>query len=226
MEKIFEAIKTFVHELANIHDKKFYSLVLYNRLLSQTLVNHTKAIEKHKEAFRAYCIKNGDSILEKNLTNLTNDKIIYSDKVFLNIKEIFDNSDDNTKNVIWNHLIYIYALIEPDAKEKAKDILKVVETKNNNDDLKCDDPFVQSVIDKVTSNVDLSKTSNPMEAVNSLMSSGVLNDIMQSMNTKLESGELNVNSLLQTVTKMSGGSLDPNMLNMISSMTNMQNLKK
>ena len=54
--------------------------------------------------------------------NLVNPVLEYSDKVFINFSDIFKESDAETSNVIWNHLLTISALVDPSSK--AKEILK------------------------------------------------------------------------------------------------------
>ena len=59
-------------------------------------------------------------------------------------------------------------------------------------------------MDKVESSVDNMDSSNPMEAITGMMSSGVFSELVGSMTSGLQSGDLNIGNLLGTVNEMVG----------------------
>ena len=78
--------------------------------------------KKHIRVFKIFCDKNNKSILAKNKNNLKPKKIKYSDRVFIDIHKILDISDSDTEPIIWQHLLHISSLINPNSN--AIDLLK------------------------------------------------------------------------------------------------------
>ena len=227
---IFKTISTFVNELSDIFSSQNHPLKLYQRLINKTTVNHEKTIEKHILAFRKFCISNRDLILTKNISKLSSvqSKIEYSDKVFIDFESIFKSADKDTTMVIFDHLLTISALVDPTSK--AKEILK-------NDEKSKEADFLSTMIEKVEENVDIN-SSNPMDVVNSIMSSGVFNDLLSNMNNSLQDGSLDLGKLVGTVEKLcsnmapkgmdgggGGGANNINLMQMLGSL-NLGNLNK
>jgi hypothetical protein len=226
----FKAISDFTKELcenftSNVKDKN-HSLKLYEHLLNKTTLSHDKAIKKHIDAFRLFCIENRDAIKSRNPSLMTNNKVSYSSRVYIDFSSIFKDADKDTSAIIWKHLLTISALVDPAGK--AKDILK------NNTDSK-EASFLSDIINKVESNVN--PNSNPLEAITSIMSSGVFTDLVAGMNTGIQNGELDLGKLMGTVQTMcstlssdidkKSDNVPENPLNMLSSlMSNMDNLGK
>lgn len=186
----FKALSKFINELAEMFSADNHSLKLYNRLIQKTTLSHDNAIRKHIDIFRTFCTSNRDCIVSKN-TNLVKPVLEYSDKVFINFSDIFKESDVETANVIWNHLLTISALVDPSSK--AKEILK-----NSKDTKEAD--FLSNILNKVESNVN--PNSNPLEAVSSIMSSGVFTELISGMNNGIQDGSLDLGKLMGTVQQM------------------------
>jgi hypothetical protein len=227
----FKAISNFTQELSESFSKKHRPLKLYNRLVEQTTIVHEKPIEKHLNAFKTFCVSNRDAILEKDCKKISNPKISYSEKVFIDMSYIFQISDKETSKIIWDHLLCISALLDP--ASKAKEILKqnLKEGKTGNKEAN----FLTDIIEKVEEHVD--PDSNPMDAVSSIMQSGIFTDLIGGMNDGLSDGSLDMGKLMGAVQGMVGqlgnqAGADPQMantLNMITGMMgnlNTQNLNK
>lgn len=213
----FKAISTFIKDLADLFGSTNHSLKLYDRLISKTTLTHDVAINKHISAFRDFCITNRDAILNKNISKLDVKIIEYSSKVFVDVGQIFKDADKETSNVIWKHLLTISALVDPAGK--AKEILK-----KSNDSKEAD--FLSNIINKVESHV--KPDANPLEAVSSIMSSGVFNELLTGMNEGMQNGNLDLTKLMGTVQQMCASfGVDNNQpggadaMNMINNMVNM-----
>ena len=102
------------------------------------------------------------------------------------------SADRDTKNVILEYLLTISALVDPTGK--AKDILKKDEKSKEAD-------FLTNMIEKVEENVNIN-SSNPLDAVTSIMSSGIFTELLGSMNTGLQDGSLDLGKLVGTVEKL------------------------
>lgn len=184
----FKTICTFITDLSEIFSSTHHELKLYNRLIEKTTLKHEIAIRKHIEAFRRFCVSNRHPIIDRNFLKLEG-KIVYSEKVYIDIKSILESADNDTRKVIWLHIIKICAYIDPSTK--AREILK--ENASNESNL------INEIMTKVEENVDLNSNTNPMEAVASIMNSGIFNDLMMGMNNKLQDGSIDLSKLMGTV---------------------------
>lgn len=191
----FNAVVNFINDLNECFGTKNKSLQLYNRLLEKTTISHKEAMSKHITLFQEWCSTNKESILNKNSETLISSKIEYSEKVFLDFDIIFKDADKDQTSIIWQHILTICAYTNPDIK--AKEILQKDNTVTKEKD------FLQNMIEKVEENVgDSDNLDNPMQAVASMMSSGIFNDLVGSMTSGLQNGELNLGKLMGTVNNM------------------------
>ena len=226
---IFKAISNFVNNLESCFGEKQRSLVLYNHLIKKTTIVHEEPIRKHISSWKIFYDQNKEAILANDYTKFTNDKVKYSDKVFIDLTELFQLADEDEKTIMWRHILNISAYLDPSSK--AKKILK--------DSMKSkgkEAEFLTSIIDQVEQHVD--PASNPMEAVGKIMGSGIFQNLVQNMNTGLTDGSLDlgrlmgsVNSMVSSLGAMQGASGMPpemsQMTNMLNSMmTNIPETKK
>ena len=174
---VFKAIANFTQALSEEFGKKQHSLALYCRLINKTTLAHDAPIKKHISSFTNFCISNRDAITTKDHTKIVDPIIKYSDKVFINIKHIFNLADSDTQSVIWSHLLTISALV--DSSSNAKEILKSLDVFKNTDSAEESD-FLSKLMEKIEGHIDPNAT--PMQAMASIMSSGILGDLIGGMN--------------------------------------------
>jgi hypothetical protein len=186
----FKTICNFVKDLSAEYGKNHKPLLLYNRLTTHTQISHDKAIKKHLSIFYDFSVSNREALLLQDSTKILCKKLVYSERVYIDMEYIFRIADKENSPVIWQHLLTISALIDPDGK--AKDVL----LKNKEDDKKEDD-FLSDIISKVQQNV--KPNSNPMEAFSSILQSGVATDLISNMQGNLKSGKLDMKKLLGSV---------------------------
>lgn len=228
---IFKAISNFVRELGAMFGKRQRSLALYCRLIEKTSIVHEKPITKHINSFRVFCFKNRNALQEMKPALLEDSKITYSENVYINMQQIFGMSDKETSDVIWRHLLTISALVDPTSN--AKKILKdKMEKSKSQGGTGKEEEFLSSVIEKVEKCVDPNSAAatDPMQAVGSIMSSGVFTDLIGNMQSGIQSGNLDIGKLMGVVQGMlgslgngdesgSGGADMSGMMNMIKSMS-------
>jgi len=198
--KTFTKIADFVAQLheAFCQNSKFHEIELYNHLLGKTKLSNKAAIHKHIELFSSFCLINFKAIETRNINELKQEKVSYSDKVFLDMKQLLTISDNDTSKSIWDHLLVISACTDPTSK--ATELLKELQNSNTSEN-----QFLNKFLQKVESSIDPQKaTSNPMEAAASLLQGGVLNDLISSMDTGIKSGDLDISKLMGTVQGMLG----------------------
>uniref|UniRef100_A0A6C0LWP4 Uncharacterized protein n=1 Tax=viral metagenome TaxID=1070528 RepID=A0A6C0LWP4_9ZZZZ len=193
----FKAITGFVTNLSEVFGDEHRNIMLYSHLLSKTTLSHEVAIQKHFDMFRDFCVSNRDVIEQKNFKNLTNTRIEYSDNVWFDFKTIFEDSDTDTRNVIWKHVLIISAITDPAGQ--AKQIIRKSVDKQGGGEAN----FLTDIVNKIEENVD--PNANPMEAITSIMSSGVFTDLISGMGAGVEDGSLDMSKLMGTVQTMMAG---------------------
>ena len=192
----FKTISKFVEELQNAFGQKYKQVRLYARLLRKTGLIHDVSIAKHLQCFADFCISNRSQIASRS-AQLPMRKITYSDKVFIDMEDVFELADNETRPIIWQHLLALSSLL--DKESNAKTILEseLGLAKNKSNTNECD--FIQSLLLKVESQIKPSDIENPADAISSVMSSGLIPEIMNSMQDKMKSGELDIKRLMSTV---------------------------
>lgn len=188
----FKAISNFTTCLSEVFGNSNRALKLYAHLISKTTLSHDIPIQKHITAVKDFCVANRDAILTKS-SNKINGEIKYSQRVYIDIKEIFTQSDIDTREIIWKHLLTLSALTDPTAR--AKEMLK--ETGKNAVN---EADFLSNIIGKVEEHVD--PNANPMDAVSSIMKSGIFTELVGGMGNGLQDGSLDLSKLMGTVQKM------------------------
>lgn len=187
--KAFKAIADFVTCLGDAYGDKFKPLQLYCHLIKKTTLMHKKPILKHINAFKEFCIKNRENIEKRDTENLVKKQIIYSLKVFIDMPKIFAIADAGEKRLIWQHLVNISFILDPAGT--AKKALNKGGKENE---------FLTNIINKVEANVD--PDADPMKAVTDIMQSGVFTELVGTMGSGLENGDLDLNKLLGSVQSM------------------------
>ena len=215
-QSTFETISNFVNELYEVFGSKHKSLQLYHFLLSKTSLEDEQPVNKHINCFKVYCEKNYDAIIAKDKSMLDDGNIMYSSKAYIDLTSIINYADNDTTNTIWKHLLSITYFLLP--SKKLKDMLLEEQSSESN--------FLSDIINKVEQNVD--PNANPMEAVQSIMNSGVFSELVENMGDGLQNGNLDMSKLMGTVQNMvtdlnNTEGVDEQSLNMVNNMMNMMN---
>ena len=188
----FKAISKFINDLSEMFGETQKSLQLYSFLLSRTTLAHETAILKHMDIFRTFCVQNREAISGMDSSKLTSPLIQYSERVSINMSTIFASADASTTKTIWKHFLTISAIVDPTGE--ARKILKEVNTQGNETD------FLSDMIEKIEKNVD--SNANPMDAISSMMSSGIFTELIGGMGSGIQDGSLDLGKLMGTVQKM------------------------
>lgn len=192
----FNSINNFVNDLSVEFGNRHKPLALYKRLISRTPISQNQIIRKHIDIFSRFCSANREALLTQSEDKLVTKLIEYSaGRVYIDMGLIFRLADNETRPVIWKHLLTISAIVDPAGN--AKEILrKSVESGENG---KEEVDFLTTMISKVEQKIDRN-ASNPMEAVSSIMQSGLLNEMM----SDIGSNQLDMTKLLGAVKTMVG----------------------
>ena len=221
----FNTIKNFVTELSVFFDKNM-CLKLYSHLLSRTTTNkHPEPVKKHVKIFTDFVKGNRDEIISPNVA-LTKPCVQYSERVKIDFAAIFKMVEEEdtcaeTQAVIFEHLLVLSTVLDPESG--AGDLMKKKIKEKESDPTACmeqlfeENPFLSDMMEKVESHV--RPGANPMEAMTSMMSSGILQDLVGGMQKNIESGDLDIEKLMGSVQKMTA-SLPPDQLGALGPMMN------
>jgi hypothetical protein len=237
--KAFNSISTFVGEISNVFSSKPISL--YNKLIAGTTFRDIAAIRRYIDSFKMFFDNNSNFVTSKTLSE--NSKIVYNDRIYIDISWVMKNSKEN-KDVIYNHLVTIYSVLYAGKKQAtlALDILKEkanaeaylqknepnVAEELNIPDTKEGDFIKESLngIAELAKEIDLdSANANPAEMIGTVMSSDFFKNFAQNMQSKFQNGEINAQSLLQTVGSIvQQNGMGPQMETMLGSVNGMSGL--
>lgn len=212
---IFRNICNFVKDLNESFGERQKSLFLYAALIEKTGLMHEEPIKKHIRLFTEFCRVNENAILSRDRSQLQTSYIQYSDKVKIDLDDIFLMADEEEKQIVWTHLVALLALLCPSSQ--AKTLLPQTTTSSessssssSNTSSSCTSPsrpreedFLSNLIDKVGQHIDPT-VNNPMEMMNGIMSSGVFQELVSSMNTGLNQGDLDLGRMLNSLQTMIG----------------------
>nr|QBK87979.1 MAG: uncharacterized protein LCMAC202_03400 [Marseillevirus LCMAC202] len=205
--RIFNAIASFVQDLNTGFGKKYKPVALYNRLIERTTLRDTTAVSRHINAFRTFFNHNQTYIQNKSL--VANARIVYSERVYLDIGHIVTKTETDTHKHIHQHLVTIYSLMNigtPQGRE-ALESLKQDTVQNGEVDLNLPNTtegnFIKDTLTEMTEHFDnMEEDANPMTLMSSMMQSGFFTKFMGDLQTKFSSGEMNLRSLMGTVTNV------------------------
>lgn len=203
---IFKAITSFVHDMNEIYGEANKPLLLYAHLIEKTGIIHEEPIRKHIQLFKAFVTENEEGIMQKDAEKITSPLVQYSEKVFIDMSEIMKASKDAPldRESIWKHLLTLSALLNPSSQ--AKEILRREKESQASSAAAVEgseDDFLSGLIDKVGKHIDPT-SSNPMDSMNNLMSSGVFGELMTSMDKGIENGTLDMQKMVGSLQKMIG----------------------
>ena len=220
--RVFNAIAAFIEDLNVGLNQRQKQIALYNRLIKQTTLRDQKAIDRHIDAFKTFFDSNPNYILSKQLGCVT--RIVYSqDHVYIDIGKILSKVDKEATDVIHQHLTTIYSLMNI-GTAKGKEALEALKQETAavvpsgasaaaaavvdsglelNLPKTAEGDFIKNTLDKMTSqfnNIEVGPDTNPMALMGTMMNSGFFTEFVGTLQTKFSSGEMNIGSLMQTVT--------------------------
>ena len=199
---LFKCIVDFVHALRELYGDQQHSLELYALLLEKTGIIHQDPIKKHITLFYQFVFDNQEAILENSETLFNSWTISYSEKVYVDLKQIFTTCSVEDKRVIWQHLLTLLAVLIPTSR--AKEILQRKKEKAMAAREDKSDTFLTDMIEKVGKHIDPSKTTDPTEMMNNIMNSGVFSELVSDMSENMNNGNLDVKKIMGNLQGMLG----------------------
>ena len=212
IEKVFNAIKSFVTEINSLYGAHYKPLALYGRLIEKTNLSHKIPVNKHINAFRKFMVSNRNAIYNMNEQEFKPHKIQYNDNVYFNIKTIMNMADPDTQQVIWQHLLVLSALLDSgsNAKQRIKEhqlaLSQQEEASTPNPGL---DPMLSGIMNMVSSvmmsdsgndgPIGANSTADIGNVFGQIMSSGILPKMMTTISSSVKDGQLDIGNIVSSV---------------------------
>lgn len=194
----YKSIVAFVNDMNEIYGPQYKPLRLYALLLGKTGIVDEAPIQKHVQAFKTFVVANEEAIVEKRKDALGDGKIEYSENVYIELRQVFELAKNDAANTecLWKHLLTLLMIFNP--SRHVEELL----SKHNNGAGSQEDDFLSKLIRQVGDHVDPS--ANPMQTVQTLMTSGVFQDVMSSMDKGIQDGSLDMVQMIGSLQKMVG----------------------
>lgn len=178
--------------------------MLYGHLIEKTGLIHIEPVKKHIAIFKTFLQTNEEAIEKRNKKLFKSGKIMYSERVAIDLLGIFQLCDREEESVIWNHLLTLSAMLDPSSN--AKKVLKEMrESKaasgSSGSGGGFEDNFLKNIVDKIGNEISNHEGEdlNPMQMIGSMMSSGVLNDVFQSLSTGMNDGNMDLGKMMSSM---------------------------
>ena len=209
--RIFNAIASFVQDLNTGFGKKYKPVALYNRLVEKTAIRNVDAIKRHIASFKSFFACNPNYVKNKTLSG--NTKITYTDRIYIDVGRITSKLDTAAQQHIHKHLVTIYSLLNIGTQ----DGIAALETLKNSTGAGADTEgdfnlnlpdtaegnFIQDTLTEMTDQFsNMGEDANPMMLMANMMQSGFIPKFMGDLQTKFGSGEMDLKSLMSTVTSV------------------------
>jgi hypothetical protein len=219
--RIYSKILAFVSDLKNVAADE--PVQLYYKLLKKTPIGNTNAIARHLQIFKEWCSANKEAISSGDLSKLSDSGVGFSKTVFIPVKTIALSNDSDTAKAIIKHLQLIQYLFDPSSNP---DIVTALTTQSAAP-AQNEGQFIDNFMSKIEKNFADKEFSDPMSATMHMLSSGIFNEMVDSLTNGVNEGNLDLNKLLSGVQGMMGDlSADPEaastmntMMGMLSSLT-------
>ncbi len=226
MEDIFHAIHTFIDDLWCVYGNPQVrdGLALYRRLVQRI----DEDFDKHK-SFTAQIIDKFELFFNKYDNLILNGKmdeipegtnIYYSDnkKIKLEIARYIELADTETKNIIRQHLLLLSQMINPsDSKNEIVENVLSSDDKFNlsqiiEDDGSNESKFVNDTISKfqdTMKNANTEGESQPMDVLNKVLESGVLQETVKKFQEGTVKGEIKQENMMNIFGQLMGTMMGP-----------------
>lgn len=194
----FAIIVDFIKDLWDVFgDNTVTPLALYFRLTQHIKPGDVTAITKSVLGFHEF-LQAFD--LDEDLSPEVKIRYGTSDKVYLEIGKYFTAADDDMKSAIRRYFLTISAVLEPNKEkiEKMTQFEKKVAGLNINTDT-AEGKFINGIMSKAKTTMENVHTDDPMKAMMSIFSSGVVQDMVVGLQQGVGSGQMNTQRLLSTM---------------------------
>lgn len=200
--KIFKAICEFADQLNDAFGKDDPSINKFYRILLKTSIANRKVVNRHVEVFNLFLVENRDSILSKTHSMFSVPRIVLTDRIGMDMKDIIEKADEPTRTIIWQHLYNIMFVINPNDLVVKNELKTSISNNATRENKFLKDTF--SKFEDVMKNSGDSAQKDPMAMMSGLLQSGFLNDMIGNISNGVNKGDLNIKSLISNVQHLLG----------------------
>jgi len=181
--KIFNKFCDFVNDLHEVFGEKMKSLKMFHVLVSSLKEKYPDQPEKYQDQINTHVQRlteflsaNKEAILQQDANLIVQKNLSCSERIYIDFELVLRHSEE--QSAIWKHLLFLYSLCDP--QSNAKSVLNkfLEEDTPENNIIK----NIASQLEQTNITQQFSNTSNPMEMMAMLNSSGLMSSIMGSMN--------------------------------------------
>lgn len=186
---LLEMIGAFIGDLCNAYGADLKPLRRLNAQVTES-ATHDQFIN----IITQFCLTNTSAILERNTSGLIDPIIRLSAREYVDLGLLLEDADEEQSENIWAHLLAISGCLNP--KGEAIDVLRQIQNKpaaKRSNEEQC----IHSLVGKIQAAIpDDGSVKDPMQAFQSVAQSGAFASLVQSLSGDIESGKINVQSML------------------------------
>lgn len=193
INKTFHAVRDFVSNLNDVFGERYEKLQLFDILISKLTDDNEQGQLKIVNIYRNFLASNSKSLYNNDRNFIKGKVIYYDEKIEIDIGSIYQEAEDTTKNIIWDHLTNIYAFIDPRYAVAVKDDIPkdLIDIRSKSKE----GMFMGDLVKKVASTAGQTGAETPQDIIGSFFNKGCMNDLIGSLAQGMESNELSMEKL-------------------------------
>lgn len=208
----FQAIREFSNDLDEMfgRKKKRSSLAMYNRLIQKIELDDEASIAKTLSGFHGFFMLNSKYVIETDaISKLPRGTIIkygISDTICIDIQHFIYEADDETKEVIRQHLLVIYGLLNPESRKVASDELEKSINSLNIDESTNEGKFLGNFFKGANETLaNTPQPDNPMAAITGLLTSPIFTNLLAGLEQGVKSKTIDPAKMMGGLQSALGG---------------------
>ncbi len=236
MNDSFFVIRDFVNELASCFGDTNRVLArplsLYKRLLAR---DDTPKLQ-HIEIFRRFSIQNRVGLFERNFSKFENKKIVFSNRIFIDLEMIFRSADPEITRAVWKYMLTLSVLLDSHSQIQVGEdnmgmMLNSIQTRSDpkeilREELRAEFPELYAIVETEFQLAEKDGGKDAMGVFNALFKNSRAGTIMNAVHEQFQSGELTQEKIMALVMKvmpmimgeMGRSGVNPMMMSMLGGM--------
>lgn len=180
-----------------------HSINLYHRLINKMTFAEDELLKRHLSIFRDFCKRNREAIRNRDFSQLNTGSIDFTERIRIDMRYIFKQADKETTATIWEYILAISALLDPEnnTKELLQDILSGNLPSEGGLAASFEENNLLNGLMNMLGNGD-GEQGDTAALMKNIMQSNMFNTLMNSMTSSLQNGNLDLNQLMGSVQGM------------------------
>ena len=119
------------------------------------------------------------------------------------LRHRFNESDEENREILWQHFITLLAVLIPTSR--AKELLSIQKKQKQEQGSETnEEDFLSSIIQKVSSSINVEDNNDPTKMMSNLMSSGIFSELVDDMNNGFSNGDLDLGKMMSSLQGVMG----------------------